>query len=85
MAPLQYVVDKGDGSLQEAAKYFLGRALIATQKEDDGAKLLQGLADELPAGKFTGEAAQILAERADEQKSFLRSTAALAEGAGSGR
>jgi len=68
--PLQYVVDKGDGGLQEAAKYLLGRALLAAQKETDGIALLQGLANEQPPGKFTGDAAQILAERADGQNHF---------------
>jgi TolA-binding protein len=70
VAPLQYVTDKGDGELQEAAKYLLGRALMATQKDVDGAVLLQALVDEKPPGKFTGEAAQILAERADAQNHF---------------
>src|ERR1700683_939825 len=36
IAPLQIVADKGTGELQQAAKYLLGRSLLATQKETDG-------------------------------------------------
>ena len=44
--------DKGDGELQEPAKYLLGRALLATQKETDGRALLQAFADAQPPGKY---------------------------------
>jgi TolA-binding protein len=67
VAPLQYVVDKGSGQLQEAATYFLGRSLISTQKEPDGRKLLQPLVDAQPPGKFGGDAAQTLAELDDNE------------------
>jgi len=33
LVPLQFVADKGDGELQDIAKYLLGRGLIATGKE----------------------------------------------------
>ena len=59
---LQYVADKGDGELQTAAKYLLGRAFLATQKQVDGRALLQPLADLQPPGKFTGDSALALAE-----------------------
>ncbi len=65
--PLQFVADKGDGDLQAAAKYFLGRALIATQKEADGRALLQSLVDQQPPAKLSGDAAQTLAEMDDAQ------------------
>lgn len=64
---LQFVVDKGSGQIQEAAAYFLGRALISTQKESDGRKLLQSLLAAQPPGKFAGDAAQTLAELDDTQ------------------
>ncbi len=67
IAPLQFVADKGDGELQSAAKYFLGRSLLATQKEADGRALLQGLADQQPPAKLSGDAAQTLAELDDTQ------------------
>jgi TolA-binding protein len=67
IAPLQFVADKGDGELQSAAKYFLGRSLLATQKETDGRALLQGLADRQPPAKLSGDAAQTLAELDDTQ------------------
>jgi TolA-binding protein len=75
IAPLQIVADKGDGELQQAAKYLLGRSLLATQKEADGRALLQGLVDAQPPGKFSGGAAQTLAELDDSQN---KSTEALA-------
>jgi len=56
--------------LQEAAKYLLGRSLLATQKEADGRALLQGLIDEQPTGKFSGNAAQTLAELDDSEKNY---------------
>lgn len=67
ITPLQLVADKGDGELQSAAKYFLGRSLLATQKETDGRTLLQGLADQQPPAKLSGDAAQTLAELDDTQ------------------
>ncbi len=67
IVPLQIVADKGDGQLQEAAKYLLGRSFLATQKEADGRTLLQSFADAQPAGKFTSGAAQALAELDDSQ------------------
>ena len=67
---LQLVIDKGDASSQEIARYLLGRALLATQKETDGRTLLQALADEQPAGKFSGNAAQALAELDDSQGKY---------------
>jgi len=75
IAPLQIVADKGDGELQQAAKYLLGRSLLATQKETDGRALLQGLVDQQPSGeqssgKFAGEAAQSLAELDDTENHF---------------
>ena len=68
--PLQFVADKGDGALQEAAKYFLGRSLLATQKETDGRTILQGLVDAQPSGKFADDAAQTLAELDDTQGKY---------------
>jgi TolA-binding protein len=69
-APLQFVADKGDGDLQQAAKYLLGRLFLATQKETEGRALLQPLADQSPPGKFTGDAAQALAQLDDAQGHF---------------
>jgi len=54
LAPLQVVADKGDGELQQAAKYLLGRALLSAQKEADGRAVLQSLVDEQPTGKLSG-------------------------------
>ncbi|HUB66580.1 MAG TPA: tetratricopeptide repeat protein [Candidatus Methylacidiphilales bacterium] len=70
IVPLQMVADKGDGELQEAAKYLLGRAFLATQKEAEGRALLQVLAGAQPPGKFAGGAAQALAELDDSQSHF---------------
>ena len=70
LAPLQFVADKGDGELQQAAKYLLGRSLLATQKEADGRADLQALADEPSPGKFSGAAAQTLAELDDAQNKY---------------
>jgi len=70
VAPLQLVVDKGDGALQQVAKYLLGRSLLATQKEMDGRALLEGLARQQPPGKFAGSAAQALAELDDSESKF---------------
>jgi TolA-binding protein len=70
ITPLQVVVDKGDGELQQAAKYLLGRSLLATQKEADGRALLQSLVDAQPPGKFSGNAAQTLAELDDSQNKY---------------
>jgi tetratricopeptide (TPR) repeat protein len=70
IAPLQVVADKGDGELQQLGKYLLGRSLLATQKEADGRTLLQGLVDEQPPGKFSGSAAQTLAELDDSENKY---------------
>jgi tetratricopeptide (TPR) repeat protein len=70
IAPLQMVVDKGDAQPQEIAKYLLGRAYLATQKEADGRALLQGLVDAQPPGKFAGSAAQALAELDDSEEKY---------------
>jgi TolA-binding protein len=70
IAPLQVVVDKGDGELQQLGKYLLGRSLLATQKEADGRAVLQGLVDEQTPGKFAGNAAQTLAELDDSQNKY---------------
>ena len=70
ITPLQIVSDKGDGELQQLGKYLLGRSLLATQKEADGRALLQGLVDEQPPGKFSGNAAQTLAELDDTQNKY---------------
>jgi tetratricopeptide (TPR) repeat protein len=70
IAPLQFVADKGDGELQAAAKYLLGRSLLATQKEIDGRALLEGLADAPPPSKFAGNAAQTLAELDDSEGKY---------------
>lgn len=70
ITPLQLVSTKGDGELQQAATYLLGRALLATQKETEGRAALQGLADAQPPGKFAGAAAQALAELDDSQNRF---------------
>jgi len=67
LVPLQLVADKGNGELQQTAKYLLGRAFLATQKEADGRALLQGLIDQQPPGKLAGGAAQALAELDDTQ------------------
>ena len=68
--PLQYVAEKGDGELQLAAKYLLGRALLDTQKEAPGRALLQDIADAQPPTKFSGDAAQTLAELDDSQNKY---------------
>ena len=65
---LQYVADHGEGILQQDAKYLLGRADLATQKEPEGRALLQALADQQPPGKLAGSAAQALAELDDTEK-----------------
>jgi TolA-binding protein len=70
MAPLQMVVTNGAGESQEAAKYLLGRAFLATQKEADGRTLLQGLVDAPSPGKYAGPAAQALAEVDDQESQF---------------
>jgi TolA-binding protein len=70
IAPLQFVANKGDGELQQAAKYLLGRSLLATQKEIDGRVLLEGLVDQQPIGRFAGNAAQTLAELDDSQGKY---------------
>lgn len=75
IAPLQFVVDKDSGERQSVAKYFLGRALLSTQKESEGRALLQSLADQQPPAKLSGDAAQTLAQLDDAQGD---STAALA-------
>lgn len=67
---LQLVVDKGNGELQEAAKYLLGRSFLATQKEADGRALLQRMIDQQSPGKFAGNAAQTLAELDDSQNKY---------------
>ncbi len=67
ITPLQFVVDKGNGELQQAAKYLLGRALLLTQNEPGGRTILQGLVDEQPPGKFAVSAAQTLAELDESQ------------------
>jgi TolA-binding protein len=65
--PLQEVVAKGDGDIQAAASYLLGRAYLATQKETEGRGLLQPMADAQPPGKYAGEAARALAELDDSE------------------
>ena len=70
VAPLQFVVDKDSGAMQESAKFLLGRALLATGKEADGRALLQPLVEAQPAGKLSGSAAQALAELDDSQEKF---------------
>ena len=68
--PLQYVSEKGDGALQLAANYLLGRAFLLTQKEPQGRALLEAIADAAPANKFSGDAAQTLAALDDSQGNF---------------
>jgi TolA-binding protein len=75
IAPLQMVADKGDGELQQAAKYLLGRSLLAIQKETDGRAVLQGLVDEQPPEKFAGLAAQTLAELGDSESQYSEALA----------
>jgi TolA-binding protein len=70
LVPLQLVADKGDGELQQAANYLLGRALLASQKEADGRTLLQTIINQNPPGKYAGGAAQALAELDDTQNHF---------------
>jgi len=65
--PLQLVSTKGDGELQQAANYLLGRSFLATGKEPDGRALLQAQVDAQPPGKYAGGAAQVLAELDDTQ------------------
>ena len=60
--PLREVASKGNAQLQEAARYLLGRALLATKNEAEGRPLLQALVDAHPSGKFAGGAAEDLAE-----------------------
>jgi TolA-binding protein len=67
IAPLQYVLDHGEGVLKEDAQYLLGRAFLATQKEAAGRALLQGLIDAQPPSKLAGNSAQALAELDDTQ------------------
>jgi TolA-binding protein len=67
---LQYVADKGDGELQLAAKYLLGRSLLATRKEPRARALLQAIADAEPATNFSGDAAQTLAGLDDAQGKY---------------
>jgi tetratricopeptide (TPR) repeat protein len=68
--PLQRVASQGAGEVQEAANYLLGRCDLATQKETEGRALLQPLADQTPPGKYTGPAAQALAELDDSQNHY---------------
>jgi TolA-binding protein len=68
--PLQKVASDGAGEAQEAAKYLLGRAFLATQREPDGRALLQALADAPTPGKYAGPAAQALAEIDDQESRF---------------
>jgi tetratricopeptide (TPR) repeat protein len=68
--PLQYVSDKGDGALQLAANYLLGRAFLQTQKELQGRALLEPIADATPPNKFSGDAAQTLAVLDDSQGKY---------------
>ena len=70
IAPLREVATKGDGEVQSAANYLLGRALLATQKESEARPILQAIADAKPPGKFIGQAAQALAALDDEQKRY---------------
>ncbi len=70
IAPLHFVAEKGEPSLQEAANYLLARALLATDNAPQAVPLLQALAAQQPAGKFTGQAAQALAEIDDKQEKF---------------
>jgi TolA-binding protein len=80
---LQFTADRSPGELQEAAKYLLGRADLATQKEPAGRALLQALANQQPPGKLSGAAAQALAELDDAQNrpaeavTFWQKTVAL--------
>jgi len=68
--PLQYVSEKGDGALQLAANYLLGRAFLQTQKEPQGRALLEPIANAAPPNKFSGDAAQTLATLDDSQEKF---------------
>ncbi len=70
VAPLQFVAEKGDGELQLAAKYLLGRTLLANQNEAGGRALLEGLAGAQPSNRFSGDAAKDLAELDDSQGKF---------------
>jgi tetratricopeptide (TPR) repeat protein len=69
--PLQYVSEKGDGALQLAANYLLGRAFLQTQREPQGRALLEPIADATPSNKFSGDAAQTLATLDDSQGKFV--------------
>jgi TolA-binding protein len=64
---LQEVATKGDGDVQAAAEYLLGRADLATQKETEGRGLLQPMAEAQPPGKYAGDAARALAELDDTE------------------
>jgi TolA-binding protein len=68
--PLQYVSEKGDGALQLAANYLLGRSFLLTQKEPQGRALLEPVANATPPNKFSGDAAQTLAALDDSQNKF---------------
>jgi TolA-binding protein len=70
VAPLQYVSEKGNGALQLAATYLLGRAFLQTQKEAQGRALLEPIATAPIANKFTGDAAQTLAALDDAEGKF---------------
>jgi tetratricopeptide (TPR) repeat protein len=69
-APLEIVANQGDGQLQEAAKYLLGRSFLVVQKEADGRVLLQAFIDAQPPGPFAAGAAQALAELDDAQAKY---------------
>jgi TolA-binding protein len=73
--PLREVANQDSAPLQEAAKYLLGRALLATQNEAEGRPLLQPLADAIPPGPYAGGAAQALAELDDTENRYPESTA----------
>ena len=68
--PLQYVSEKGDGTLQLAANYLLGRVFLLTQKEPQGRELLEPIADASPPNKFSGDSAQTLAALDDSEEKF---------------
>ena len=71
--PLREVAAKGNAQLQEAARYLLGRALLADGKENEGRPLLQALADAQPPGKYAAGAAQDLAELDDKESRYADS------------
>lgn len=68
--PLTHVATKGQGALQEAAKYMLGRSLLSTQKETEGRAQLVDVLNAQPPGQYAAAAGEALAELDDSEQHF---------------